>query len=60
MRPRTGLEPAQDGDSVLHRRLADEDLLEPALQRRVLLDPLPELVQRVAPTIRSSPRPAWA
>ncbi|MFT4295026.1 MAG: AAA family ATPase, partial [Micropruina sp.] len=25
---------AQDGDGVLHRRLADEDLLDPALERR--------------------------
>jgi hypothetical protein len=30
---------------VLGRRFADEDLLEAALQRRVLLDPLPVLVQ---------------
>ena len=29
-----------------HRRLVDEDLLEPALERRVLLDPLPILIER--------------
>ena len=40
------LEPAQDGDRVLDRRLADEDLLEAPLQRRVLLDVLAVLVQR--------------
>src|SRR5665648_631224 len=37
------LEPAQDGDGVLDARLADEHLLEPALQGGILLDPLPEL-----------------
>ena len=31
-------QPAQDGDGVLHRGLADEDRLEAALQRGVLLD----------------------
>ena len=40
------LEPAQDGDGVFHRRLADEHLLEPPLQRGVLLDVLAELVER--------------
>ena len=40
------LEPAQDGDGVLHRRLAHVDLLEAPLERRVLLDVLAELVER--------------
>ena len=40
------LQAAQDADGVLHRRLADQHLLEAALQRRVLLDALPVLVQR--------------
>ena len=40
------LEPAQDADRVLDARLADEDLLEAALERRVLLDVLAELVER--------------
>ena len=40
------LEPAQDRDRVLDRGLPDEHLLEPALKRRVLLDPLPVLIQR--------------
>ncbi len=40
------LEPAQDRDRVLDRRLADEDLLEPPLERGVLLDVLAELVER--------------
>ena len=40
------LEAAQDGDGVLHRRLAHVDLLESPLQRRVLLDVLAELVER--------------
>ena len=40
------LEAAQDGDGVLDRRLADVDLLEAALQRRVLLDALAVLVER--------------
>ena len=39
-------QPAQDRDRVLHRRLADEHLLEPARKRRILLDPLPELIHR--------------
>ena len=39
------LDAAQDLDGVLDRRLADEDLLEAALQGRVLLDPLAELVE---------------
>ena len=40
------LEPAQDADGVLHRRLADEHLLEPPLQGGVLLDALAVLVER--------------
>ncbi len=40
------LEPAEDGDGVLDRGLADEDLLEPALERGVLLDVLAVLVER--------------
>jgi len=40
---------AQDGDGVLHAGLADEHLLEPALQGRVLLDPLAVLVQGRCP-----------
>ncbi len=40
------LQAAQDRDGVLDRRLADVDLLEPALERGVLLDPLPEFVKR--------------
>ena len=40
------LEPAQDRDRVLDRRLADEHRLEAALQRGVLLDVLAVLVQR--------------
>ena len=40
------LEPAQDRDRVLDRRLADEHLLEPTLERRVLLDVLAVLVER--------------
>src|ERR1043165_9681457 len=40
------LEPAQDGDRVLDRRLADVDRLEAPLQRRVLLDVLLVLVER--------------
>ena len=40
------LEPAQDADGVLDARLADEDLLEAALEGRVLLDVLAELVER--------------
>jgi hypothetical protein len=40
------LEPAQDRDGVLDGRLADQDRLEAALQRGVLLDVLAELVQR--------------
>ena len=41
----TPLEPAQDADGVLHRRLAHVDLLEAALQGGVLLDVLAVLVQ---------------
>ena len=40
------LEPAQDRDGVVDRRLADIDLLEATLERRVLLDVLPILVER--------------
>ncbi len=40
------LEAAQDGDRVLDRRLADEDRLEAALERGVLLDVLLVLVER--------------
>ncbi len=40
------LEAAQDRDRVLDGRLAHEDLLEAPLQRRILLDPLPVLIQR--------------
>jgi hypothetical protein len=40
------LEAAQDRDGVLHRRLADEDRLEPACERLVLLDVLAILVER--------------
>ena len=40
------LEAAQDADGVLHRRLADEHLLEAALQRGVLFDVLAVLVER--------------
>ncbi len=40
------LEAAQDADGVLDRRLADEHLLEAALQRGVLLDVLAVLVER--------------
>ena len=40
------LEPAQDADGVLHRRLADQHLLEAALQGGVLLDVLAVLVER--------------
>ena len=39
------LDAAQDLDGVLDGRLTDEDLLEAALQRRVLLDPLAVLVE---------------
>ena len=40
------LDAAQDLDGVLDAGLADEDLLEAALQRGVLLDPLAVLVER--------------
>ncbi len=40
------LQPTQDRDCVLHARLADVDLLEPALERRVLLDEFAVLVER--------------
>ena len=39
------LQAAEDGDRVLDRRLADEDRLEPPLERGVLLDVLAELVE---------------
>ncbi len=40
------LQPAQDRDGVLDRRLADEHRLEAPLERRVLLDVLAVLVER--------------
>ncbi len=40
------LQAAQDGDRVLDRGLAHEHRLEPPLERRVLLDALPVLVER--------------
>ena len=40
------LETPEDGDRVLHRRLADEHWLEPALERRVFLDILTVFVER--------------
>ena len=40
------LEATQDRDGVVDRGLADEHLLEAALERRVLLDVLAELVER--------------
>ena len=40
------LEPAQDGDGVLHRRLGDEDRLEAPGERRVLLDVLAIFIER--------------
>ena len=40
------LQAAQDGDGVLHRRLADEDRLEAPGERGVLLDMLAVFVQR--------------
>ena len=43
------LEPAQDRDRVGHGRLADEDRLEAALERGVLLDVLAVLVERRRP-----------
>ncbi len=43
------LEPAEDGDGVLHRGLVHEDGLEPAFERRVLLDVLAVLVERRRP-----------
>ncbi len=43
------LEPAQDGDRVLHRGLVHHDGLEPPLQRRVLLDVLLVLVEGRGP-----------
>ena len=42
----TLLQAPEDGDGILHRRLRYHDRLEPALQRRVLLDILPVLVER--------------
>ena len=40
------LQSAQDGDGVFHRRLADKDGLETALQRRVFFDVLFVFVER--------------
>ena len=40
------LEPAQDRDRILDRRLGDEDRLETARERRVLLDMLAIFVER--------------
>ncbi len=40
------LQAAQDADGVLHRRLADEHLLEATLERGVLLDVLAVLLER--------------
>ena len=40
------LQPAEDPDRVRHGRLADEDGLEAALERRILLDVRPVLVER--------------
>ena len=40
------LQPAEDRDRVLDRRLADEHLLEPPFERGVLLDVLAVLVER--------------
>ena len=40
------LEPAEDGDGVLHRRLAHEHGLKAALERGVLFDVLAVLVER--------------
>ena len=42
----TLLESAQDRDRVLDRRLVDEHLLEPAFERRILLDVLAEFGER--------------
>ena len=39
------LQPAEDGDGVLHQRLQDHHLLEAAFQRRILLDVLAVLVE---------------
>ena len=43
------LEAPEDGDGVDDRRLADQHRLEPALQRRVLFDVFPVLVQGRGP-----------
>ncbi len=43
------LQAAEDGDGVRHRRLADKDGLEAALERSVLLDVLAVLVERRRP-----------
>src|SRR5690606_4560878 len=40
------LQPAQDGDRILHRRLGNEDRLEAACQRCILLDIFAVFVQR--------------
>ncbi len=39
-------QPAQDADGVFDGRLADDDRLEPPLERRVLFDVLPVFVER--------------
>ena len=50
-------ESAQDGDGVLHRRLADEHRLEPPLQRRVFLDVLAVFAERSgADAVQLAPR----
>ena len=40
------LQPTEDRDRVLHARLAHKHRLEPPLERRILLDVLPILVER--------------
>ena len=50
-------EAAQDRDSILHRRLADEDRLEPALQSGILLHPFAVLIDgRCAHAAQFAPR----
>ena len=50
------LQAAQDGDRRLDRRLVDHHLLEPALERGVLLDVLAVLVERCLLYTSPSPR----
>src|SRR5665648_227100 len=50
------LQPAQNGDRVLDRRLPDHHRLESPLEGGVLLHVLAVLVQGGGPTMRSSPR----